>query len=210
MIRIKICGLTRPEDVDAAVNMGADAIGFVFYPESKRYVSPEMARRLVGRVPPFVTTVGLFVNESPLIIEEILSEVPLSLLQFHGNESAYDCERYFRPYVKAIRVNGETDFSDIQAQFASAKGFLLDADSKAFGGSGQTFDWSLIPETFNKPVILAGGLNAENVEEAIRQVKPYAVDVSSGVESEPGIKCHSKMRAFIEKVRQQGSIIHDK
>lgn len=210
MTRIKICGLTCKEDVDAAVSMGADAIGFVFYPKSKRCVTLDMAKALIDRVPPFVTAVGLFVNESPEIIEEILREIPLSLLQFHGDESVETCEQYGRPYIKAIRVNEQTDVSDIQAQFASAKGFLLDADSEAFGGSGQSFDWSLIPEDINKPIILAGGLTIDNVVEAIRQVHPYAVDVSSGIESQPGIKCHHKMRSFINKVREEGKIVHDK
>ena len=210
MTRVKICGLTREEDVDAAIKMGADAVGFVFYPKSKRYIAPDVAKRLIDRVPPYVMTVGLFVNESPEIIERILREIPLSLLQFHGVESLKDCERYARPYVKAVRVNRKTDFLEIQAEFISAKGFLLDADSAAFGGSGQTFDWSLIPNHLKKPVILAGGLNTENIVEAIRQVNPYAVDVSSGVESQPGIKCHNKMQVFIDNVRREGSRIHDK
>ena len=203
MTRIKICGLTRIEDVDAAVSAGADAIGFVFYKESKRYVTLETAKALIRRVPPFVLSVGLFVNETQEVIERILDELPLSLLQFHGDETPADCEKYHRPYIKAVRMNAQTNLLEISRQFECAKGLLLDADSASFGGTGNLFDWSMIPDTLEKPIILAGGLRPDNVAIAISQVKPYAVDVSSGVESQPGIKCHHKVKAFIQQIRYQ-------
>ena len=203
MVRIKICGLTRTEDVDAAVAAGADAIGFVFYPKSKRFVDIDCAKKLMARVPPFVVTVGLFVNEQPEIIESILSELPISLLQFHGDEQPEACERYHRPYIKAIRMTEQTNLLAEASRFSSAKGLLLDADSAGYGGAGKTFDWSMIPNMTNIPIILAGGLNQDNVKEAINMVKPYAVDVSSGVESQPGIKCHNKITTFVELVRQE-------
>lgn len=200
--RLKICGLTRPEDVDAAVAAGADALGFVFYPPSPRYVTPTQAAALIARIPPFVETVGLFVNETAPVIESICQQVPLSLLQFHGDESPADCQRFHRPYIKAARVRPGLDLLEFALAFADARALLLDAFVDGYGGSGQSFDWSLIPANLPKPVILSGGLQVDNVEEAIRRVRPAAVDVSSGVEAGKGIKDHAKMAAFAAAVRK--------
>jgi phosphoribosylanthranilate isomerase len=199
--RIKICGLTREEDVYAATAAGADAIGFVFYAPSPRAVDIERARLLCRSVPPFVSTVGLFVNEDPGRLREILAEVPLSLLQFHGDEGADDCERYGRPYLKAARVRADLDLVNYAAGFPTASGLLLDAFVDGYGGGGQPFDWSLIPAHLPLPVILSGGLAPHNVEHAVRQVRPWAVDVSSGVEAGKGIKDVALIRAFISGVR---------
>lgn len=199
--RIKICGLTREADVAAAVQAGADAIGFVFYAKSPRAVDIERARALCRIVPAFVSTVGLFVNEDPGRVREVLAEVPLSLLQFHGDERAADCERYARPYIKAARVMPGLDLVDYAAGFPSASGLLLDAFVEGYGGGGQTFDWSLIPAGLSLPLILSGGLHPKNVEQAVRQVRPWAVDVSSGVEQGKGIKDAALIEAFISGVR---------
>ncbi|MGC3965218.1 MAG: phosphoribosylanthranilate isomerase [Rhodocyclaceae bacterium] len=199
--RIKICGLTREADVAAAVRAGADAIGFVFYAKSPRAVDIERARALCRIVPAFVSTVGLFVNEDPGRVREVLAEVPLSLLQFHGDERAADCERYARPYIKAARVMPGLDLVDYAAGFPSASGLLLDAFVEGYGGGGQTFDWSLIPAGLSLPLILSGGLHPKNVEQAVRQVRPWAVDVSSGVEQGKGIKDAALIEAFISGVR---------
>ncbi|MFA9438072.1 phosphoribosylanthranilate isomerase [Uliginosibacterium sp. sgz301328] len=199
--RIKICGLTREADIAAAVRAGADAIGFVFYAKSPRALDIERARALCRVVPAFVSTVGLFVNEDPGRVREVLAEVPLSLLQFHGDERAADCERYARPYIKAARVMPGLDLVDYAAGFPSASGLLLDAFVDGYGGGGQTFDWSLIPASLSLPLILSGGLNPQNVEQAVRQVRPWAVDVSSGVEQGKGIKDAALIEAFISGVR---------
>lgn len=203
--RLKICGLTRPEDVDAAVAAGADAIGFVFYPPSPRYVTPEQAAALIARIPPFIETVGLFVNETAEVIESICRQVPLSLLQFHGDEPPEACRQFHRPYIKAARVRPGLDLLEFGLAFADARALLLDAFVDGFGGSGQSFDWSLIPADLPKPIILSGGLHIDNVAEAIRRVRPAAVDVSSGVEAgkdKKGIKDHAKMAAFAAAVRK--------
>ena len=199
--RIKICGLTRPEDVDAAVTAGADAIGFVFYPPSPRAVTAEIAARLARRLPPFVAAVGLFVNASEAEIKATLAEVPLDLLQFHGDETPAECERWQRPYLKAVRVQPGLDLLQYAASFASARALLLDAFAEGYGGSGQTFDWSLIPSALPMPFILSGGLTPENVGEAVRRVRSAALDVSSGVEAAKGVKDHRRMAAFIEAAR---------
>ncbi|QID18186.1 phosphoribosylanthranilate isomerase [Nitrogeniibacter mangrovi] len=200
--RIKICGLTRVEDVQAAVAAGADAIGFVFYPPSPRHVTVEQARALMAHVPPFVTTVGLFVNARPEAVEAALDALPLQLLQFHGDETETDCVRYGRPYVRAVRMRAGVDLIEYAACFPSARGFLLDAFVEGYGGGGKVFDWTLIPPRFDAPLILSGGLDAENVGEAIRRVRPWAVDVSSGVETaQKGIKDAGAIRRFISGVR---------
>jgi phosphoribosylanthranilate isomerase len=198
---IKICGLTRPEDVDAAVAVGADAVGFVFYPPSPRAVTPETAARLARRLPPFVASVGLFVNAAEAEIEAALAEVPLTLLQFHGDETPAECERWRRPYLKAARVRPGLDLPQYAASFALARGLLLDTFTESYGGGGKTFDWSLVPPDSPLPIILSGGLTPENVGEAIRRVRPSAVDVSSGVESAKGIKDHQRMADFIAAAR---------
>jgi len=201
--RVKICGLTREEDLDAAVNAGADAIGFVFYPPSPRYISIERAAALCRRVPPFVTVTGLFVNAEEAFIREHLAALPLSCLQFHGDEVASQCGGYGLPYIKAARVEAGVDLLNYAASFPDARGILLDAWVEGYGGGGKTFDWDLIPQKLPLPLILSGGLDARNVAEAIHRVRPWAVDVSSGVEATPGpkgIKDASRIAAFIQEV----------
>lgn len=199
--RIKICGLTRPEDVDAAVAAGADAIGFVFYPKSPRYVTPVQAAALVRRLPPFVLAVGLFVNEDPATLQTILEQVPLNLLQFHGDERPEDCSRWGRPYLRAARVQPGLDLVQYAADFSGARALLLDAFVEGYGGGGHVFDWRLIPPNLSLPIILSGGLNPDNVADAVRRVRPVAVDVSSGVEAAKGIKDHQRMADFVAAVR---------
>ena len=199
--RIKICGLTREEDVAAAVAAGADAIGFVFYPPSPRYVSPERAAQLCAGLAPFVTPVGLFVNEDPARIRDILAQVPLQRLQFHGDEREADCLAPGRPYIKAARMRPGLDLVDYAACFPSARAMLVDAFVEGFGGGGMVFDWSLIPPDFARPLILSGGLDEANVGEAVRRVRPAAVDVSSGVEARKGIKDAAKIARFVAGVR---------
>lgn len=200
--RIKICGLTRSEDVLAAVNAGADAIGLVFYPPSPRYVSIEQAQRLAQDVPPFVSLVGLFVNAAPEEVHAVLAAVPLTLLQFHGDEDEAYCRQFDRPYIKAARVQPGLNLLEYAASFPSARGLLLDAFVEGYGGGGKTFDWSLIPSHLSLPVILSGGLEPANVTAAIEAVKPAAVDVSSGVEQAKGIKDAGKITAFIAGVHK--------
>ncbi len=201
--RIKICGITRAEDLHAAVNLGADALGFVFYPPSPRHLDLETAAQLARALPPFITLVGLFVNESPFKVRETLARVPLQLLQFHGDEDAAYCRQFGLPYIKAARVRPELDLLEYAAAFPDARGLLLDAYVEGYGGAGQTFDWSLIPQRLPLPIILSGGLDASNVEDAVRQYRPWAVDVSSGVEipGRKGIKDAARIAAFINGVR---------
>jgi len=201
--RIKICGLTRAEDIASVVHRGANAIGFVFYEKSPRYVTEQKAIELANLVPPFVSIVGLFVNAEPDFVNEILESVPLDLLQFHGDESPEYCRQFNRPYIKAIRVKAGVDLIQCASEFNGAKGLLLDAHVDGIpGGTGATFDWTLIPEALSLPVILSGGLDAQNVSPAIEQVSPYAVDVSSGVEANKGIKDAEKIAAFINEVNR--------
>ena len=209
MTRIKICGITRMEDVLAAAQAGANAIGLVFYERSPRHVSIAQAAQLVAALPPFVTSVGLFVNAEAALVREVLGQVPLDLLQFHGDEPPEYCAQFARPYIKAIRVKAGVDLLQCASDFRSAKGLLLDAHVEGIpGGTGATFDWSLIPPRLPLPVILSGGLVAENVAAAIKQVRPYAVDVSSGVEASKGIntlkgiKDAAKIAAFINEVKR--------
>lgn len=199
--RIKICGLTRDEDVRAAVNAGTDAIGFVFYPPSPRFVSFERAAELARGIPPFVSVVGLFVNASRDFIEQARAVVPLQVLQFHGDESEADCNGYGLPYIKAARMREGFDLLKYAADFPRAQGLLLDAFVEGYGGGGETFDWSLIPSRLPRPLILSGGLNAGNVAEAVRRVRPWAVDVSSGVEVAKGIKDAARITEFVAGVQ---------
>ena len=199
--RIKICGLTRSEDILAAADTGADAIGLVFYPQSSRFVELEIAASLASLVPPFVTIVGLFVNADPLTVRETLSIVPLHLLQFHGEEKEEYCRQFHLPYIKAARMKQGTDLLQYAAQFPSAQGILLDTFVDGYGGGGEVFDWASIPRALPKPLILSGGLHSCNVGDAIAQVRPTAVDVSSGVEVAKGIKDAEKIRAFVSAVR---------
>jgi phosphoribosylanthranilate isomerase len=202
VVRSKICGITRIEDALAAVEAGADAIGLVFYGKSPRAVSIEQAAAILQALPPFVTSVGLFVDMPHDELQQLLQRLPLDLLQFHGDESPADCEGHGRPYIKALRVRPGEDVSAAMAPYAGARGILLDTFVEGVpGGTGASFDWSLVPENAAKPIILAGGLDAGNVATAIRQVRPYAVDVSGGVEAGKGIKDAGKIRAFVRAVR---------
>lgn len=199
--RIKICGLTREEDVSAAVAAGADALGFVFYPPSPRFVDLARAAELMAGVPPFVTIVGLFVNAAPETVEAALARLPIQLLQFHGDETDADCRRYGRPYLKAARVRPGFDLLNYAASFPGATGLLLDAFVEGYGGGGEAFDWNLIPSGLGKPLVLSGGLSPANVQAAVARVRPWAVDVSSGVEAARGIKDPAKISAFVAGVR---------
>ena len=201
-VRSKICGITRVEDALAAAAAGADAIGLVFYAKSPRAVSVEQAQQIIAALPPFVTTVGLFVDMPRPELQQILAQVPLDLLQFHGDESVEQCEGYGRPYIKALRVKAGDDIAAQMAQYPSASGVLLDTFVEGVpGGTGLAFDWSLVPAELPKPVILAGGLTPDNLATAIDRVRPYAVDISGGVESAKGIKDADKVRAFIRAAR---------
>jgi phosphoribosylanthranilate isomerase len=199
--RIKICGITREQDLNAAAAAGADALGFVFYPPSPRYVEPARAAALVRRVPPFVTRVGLFVNADVAAVRATLAAVPLDILQFHGDETAEYCERFGKPYLKVARMRPGLDLLEYARTYPSAAGLLLDAYVEAYGGAGQTFDWSLIPRSLPLPIVLSGGLTTENVASAVRGVRPWAVDVSSGVEAAKGIKDADKIAAFVAAVK---------
>lgn len=199
--RVKICGITREEDAGTAVAAGCDAIGLVFYRPSPRYVSPEKAARIVAGLPPFISVVGLFVDAEPDEILQVIQQVRLDLLQFHGNETPDACERFGMPYMKAIRVKPDTNLLQYAEQFKHAQALLLDAFIEGVpGGTGQVFDWKIIPKTLPLPVVLAGGLSPDNVGEAVRQVQPYAVDVSGGVELNKGIKDAAKIAAFMRGV----------
>lgn len=203
IVRSKICGITRIEDALAAAEAGADAIGFVFYAKSPRAVDVRQARAIIAELPPFVTTVGLFVNASRCELSEILEVVPLDLLQFHGDESPQDCAGHNRPWIKALRVRPGDDLQVACQHYAAAQGILLDTYVPGIpGGTGEAFDWSLVPAGLNKPIILAGGLSPENVGQAIAQVRPYAVDVSGGVEQAKGVKDAAKIEAFVRAVKQ--------
>lgn len=199
--RIKICGITSRSDADMAVKAGTDAIGLVFYRNSPRYVEPEVARGIVDALPPFITTVGLFVDADEETIQQVLKQVPVELLQFHGHETAAFCRSFGKPYLKAVRVREETDLHDLCNVYRSASGLLLDSYRKGVpGGTGARFNWDLIPAQLALPVVLAGGLDAGNVADAIARVKPYAVDVSSGVEVSPGHKDKRAVEAFVRAV----------
>ena len=199
---VKICGITRPEDALAAARAGAHAIGLVFYAKSPRNVTPARAAEIVRMVPPFVTTVGLFVNAEAEEIRRTLADAPVNLLQFHGEETPEFCRQFKRPYAKAVRMKAGVDLLQYAQDYHDAKALLLDNYIEGLhGGSGVAFDWSLIPRGLPLPVILSGGLTPENVADAVRRVRPSAVDVSSGVESAKGIKDAQKIAAFIKGVR---------
>ncbi|WP_283744646.1 phosphoribosylanthranilate isomerase [Sideroxydans sp. CL21] len=201
--RIKICGITRGQDALAAVSNGADALGLVFYEKSPRHVSLQQAAQLARAIPPFVTMVGLFVNPAVEYVREILAQIPLDMLQFHGEEEPEFCAQFGKPYLKAIRVRNGVDLIQCAARYSAARGLLLDAFIEGVqGGTGESFDWTLIPQGLPLPVILSGGLHTGNVAAAITQVRPYAVDVSSGVEAAKGIKDAAKIAAFINEVKR--------
>jgi len=214
--RIKVCGLTRKEDLEAAVAAGADAVGFVFYPASPRYLAPAAAGELLTAVPPFVTSVGLFVNAPAEEVVAVVAQAPVSLLQFHGDETPQQCcaaaKAVGRPFMRALRVQSGMQAADLleyEREYRAASnaagctfaGLLLDAFVDGYGGGGKVFDWSLIPKELAPRAVLSGGLNAQNVTEAVLRVRPYAVDVSSGVEQSKGIKDAAKIHAFVEAVR---------
>ncbi len=201
--RVKICGITRPEDARAAASAGADAIGLVFYAKSPRYVELPQAQAICRELPPFVSVVGLFVNAPREQVTRVLESVPVDTLQFHGSEERVQCEGFARPYVKAIGMKEDADPVQIMDAHPGACGFLLDAwQPDIHGGGGVAFDWTRIPAQAAKPVILAGGLTPDNVTRAVVQTRPFAVDVSSGVELEKGIKSGEKMQAFIRGVER--------
>jgi len=207
--RVKICGLTRPQDVEDAVDAGADAIGFVFYPKSPRYVAPDLAADLAARLPPFVTAVGLFVNAEAATVNATAHRVGLQLLQFHGDEAPDYCVGFPLPFIKAARVRPGLDLLKFGAEFKAARGILLDAFVEGYGGGGEVFDWALIPKEIAARAVLSGGLHAANVAAGIRALRalaapdsaPLGVDVSSGVETAKGIKDAALIRAFIAAVR---------
>ncbi len=200
-VRVKICGITRVEDALISVENGADAIGLVFYEPSPRNVNIEQAIEIANKIPAFVTAVGLFVNAEPEYVRSVISRIKLDLLQFHGDETPQECACFGLPFIKAIRVKSDTNLVQCANDFSAARGLLLDTYTEGVaGGTGNVFDWGLIPADLEKPVILAGGLNAHNVAQAISQVKPYAVDVSGGVEASKGIKDAAKIAAFMQQV----------
>lgn len=200
--RIKICGITREEDAIAAARLGVDAIGLVFYSRSPRHVSIETARRLVSVLPPFVTVVALFVDPSREEVDNVLAGLAVDVLQFHGDESPEFCRSFHRPYLKAVRVRPGVDLAAYAERYADARGLLTDAFVEgSHGGTGTTFDWALLPGQLPLPLILSGGLDEHNVSEAVRRIRPAAVDVSSGVEAGKGIKDTARMAAFITGVR---------
>lgn len=204
--RIKICGITRPEDAEAAAAHGADAIGMVFYRPSPRYVTVERAQRIVAAAPAFVATVAVFVNPTRDEVEAVIRECGVTLLQFHGDESPDFCEGFPRPYIKAARIRPGLDLLKYLSPHAVAMAWMLDAfHEDLWGGTGGAFDWSLVPRDAPKPVILSGGLTAANVADAVRRVRPYAVDVSTGVEASKGVKDPAKIAAFIGAVRREDS-----
>jgi len=205
--RIKICGITRVEDAVAALQLGVDAVGLVFYKKSPRSIELKQASDIASAVGPFVTVTALFVNPQAQEVERVLEQVPVSLLQFHGEEQAEFCRQFSRPWMKALRIQSSTNVLDMVKEYQTADALLFDTYQAGIaGGTGECFDWNLVarknlPHGFNKPVVLAGGLNAGNIKKAIEVVEPYGVDVSGGVESVVGIKDRSKIQSFIQAVR---------
>lgn len=203
-VRVKICGITRVEDALAAVHLGASAIGLVFWRQSARYIPPSKAREIIAALPAFVTVVGVYVDPERDWVEETLSVTGLNLLQFHGNEPPEFCGRFSRPYIKAVRVREGVDLLQYATRYTGARGLLLDTYVEGEpGGTGHAFDWSLIPRHLPLPLILSGGLHPGNIAEAVQRAQPWAVDVSSGVESAKGIKDAEKIAAFMRGVRSE-------
>jgi phosphoribosylanthranilate isomerase len=202
-VRIKFCGITSVADAAAAVTAGADALGFVFYPPSPRYVEPGVAAEIVAGLPPFVTAVGLFVNATAGEVRDTVASTGVSVVQFHGDEPPAECRLAPCRWIKAIRVAPDTDVAAAAAGYAEASALLLDTyDAALYGGSGRTFDWSRLPSRLERPFVLAGGLTPDNVAEAVRRTRPYAVDVSGGIEVTKGRKDPLKMRRFVTEVNQ--------
>ena len=204
-VRIKICGLTRPEDARCASGLGVDAIGLNFYPPSPRHVSLPVARAVRARIPAFVTSVAVFVNPDPDEVRRVIAEVGVDMLQFHGTEPASLCESFGLPYLKAVGMRDGVDLAKAAREHPAAAGLLLDVhDTERWGGTGRTFDWSAVKGGIDRPIVLAGGLAPENVEEAIRRVRPFAVDVCGGVEAAGGVKDRARLEAFVEGVEGVG------
>ncbi len=202
-VRVKFCGITRAEDAVVAASLGVDAIGLVFVPGSKRRVDLGQAREILDALPPLVTSVALFMDAAVADVEEVLDALPVDLLQFHGSETPEDCARFGRPWIKALAMGNTIDALAEAGRYARARGVLLDAHRKGeLGGRGERFDWSCIPPPLAARILLAGGLDENNVADAVAQVRPYAVDVSTGIESSPGIKCARRMQKFIEEVNR--------
>ena len=202
MTKVKICGITNTLDAQRVCDSGADAMGLVFYPPSPRYIQIKEARAIVENLPPFMTSVALFVNAEREEIEKVLHEVDIDLIQFHGDESAEFCRSFSRPYIKAIRMKEGLDLYAIEKEYATARALLLDTYKKGIpGGTGESFNWQQVPHDLTKPIILAGGLDADNIAQAIKQVRPYAVDVSGGVEASKGQKDQHKIIAFMKNVK---------
>jgi phosphoribosylanthranilate isomerase len=200
-VRIKVCGMTRPDDAAAAARLGVDAVGLVFYPKSPRYLGVEQAKALVAGVPAFVTVTALFLDPTRAEVQSVLDRVRVELLQFHGSEAPDFCRSFGRPYIKAVPMGSRADLADYARRYPDAAALLIDSHATgAKGGTGVSFDWSSVPKVEGPPLILAGGLRPENVGTAIRTVRPYGVDVSSGVESAPGIKDMHKLAAFVHEV----------
>ena len=199
--RIKFCGITRLSDALEAAHLGVDALGFVFYPDSPRYIEPSKAAEIIEQLPAFVSCVGLFVNSPQKTVEQVIQLSKIDTLQFHGDEKPEYCTAYDLPYLKAIRMKPETDLLKLANTYQSASALLLDSYTKGIpGGTGNTFDWAVIPASVSKPIILAGGLSSDNVASAIKQINPYAVDTSGGIEQAKGVKDAAKMAAFVNEV----------
>ena len=205
-VRIKICGMTRAEDAAAAAQLGVDAVGMVFHAKSPRHVSIEQARSIVAGLPAFVTVTALFMDPDAEMVHQVLNQTRVELLQFHGGEAAEFCRSFGRPYMKAVPMGGQVDLAEYARRHTEAAALLLDSHAAGQqGGTGRAFDWSVIPKVDGPPLVLAGGLNPANVAAAIRTVRPYGVDVASGVESAPGIKDPNKMAAFVQEVNDVAS-----
>ena len=203
--KVKFCGITNLKDAISAAELGADALGFVFYPKSPRFISPKNAKEIIKKLPPFISMVGLFVNQSKSEVEEVIKGCPLNLLQFHGDENESFCKQYNLPYIKAITMKSDVDLLKCIQEYNSAKALLLDTFSKvARGGSGEVFDWKMIPPNTLKPIIVAGGLTPENVQTLLEVISPYGVDVSSGIEINKGLKDYKLMKKFILGVTNAG------
>lgn len=205
--RIKICGVSRPEDVEAAAEAGADAVGFVFHPGSPREITVERASALARLLPPFVTPVALFADAAGDRVAAAIEAMPSIVLQFHGDEAPAECASFGRPYLKAARMTAEFDLLDFARRHAGASGLVLDAHAPGYGGAGKVFDWSLVPRGVNHRLVLSGGLHAGNVGSGISALRPHAVDVSSGVESSRGVKDAAAIRRFCDAVREADSRI---
>tara|TARA_B110000008_G_scaffold100713_1_gene103438 strand:+ start:1094 stop:1717 length:624 start_codon:yes stop_codon:yes gene_type:complete len=203
--KVKFCGITNLQDAISAAELGADALGFVFYPKSPRFISPKNAKEIIKKLPPFISMVGLFVNQSKSEVEEVIKGCPLNLLQFHGDENESFCKQYNLPYIKAISMKSDVDLLECIQEYNSAKALLLDTFSKvARGGSGEVFDWKMIPPNTLKPIIVAGGLTPDNVQTLLEVISPYGVDVSSGIEINKGLKDYKLMKKFILGVTNAG------